>query len=137
MTKSKKERLHYVDVAKGLLILMVILLHVSYTTIHDYSIKNALFEGNLVFVNVVFTPFFMPAFFVITGMCTNFYKPFILFIWSSIKSIIIPVLIVMLPFNFYITNSFDASFILVDACWRWFCFALFILRGFLFYNGKL
>lgn len=79
-------RISYLDVAKGLLILSVLIHHIPYTAekagvnLHEY------FQ----IYRLLIVPFFMPAFFVITGWCTNFDKGFKTFLWSNVKGLLIP-----------------------------------------------
>lgn len=82
-------RIEYLDIAKGILILLVIFDHLpdvfevvlnqSNTILHE--IDNSQW---------VFKCFFMPAFFVITGMCSNFKLDFKNFTKKNFKSLIIP-----------------------------------------------
>lgn len=84
----EKERLHYIDVAKGLLILMVIYGHI-YAVMHTNEINNTFADYIRQSCNL-FISFYMPCFFVITGFCSNFKKPFFQFIFQSFKTIILP-----------------------------------------------
>ena len=67
-----KERLHYIDVAKGLLIFLVIIHHQPQLA-REYGISNGFLVACDNFSNY-YDAFFMPAFFIITGYCTNFIK---------------------------------------------------------------
>lgn len=82
-------RLHYIDVAKGLLILTVLCHHVPHVSA-IYNVNNA-FVDFLKSTSVIYISFFMPAFFIITGYCTNFFKyNFIKFFLNNCKSILLP-----------------------------------------------
>lgn len=82
------KRLHWVDVVKGILMLMVIWGHSDNQCI-SAGIEDPIVT-NLCWIEHTWTPYFMCAFFVITGYCSNFNKPFIPFVISKIKSLIIP-----------------------------------------------
>lgn len=84
-----KMRLHYIDLAKGILILMVAYGHVWYRICHTDGYDNA-YMANLHELVNLWVAFFMPAFFVITGMCSNFDKARKTFLVNQIKTILIP-----------------------------------------------
>ena len=81
-------RLHWVDVVKGLLILMVIWGH-SDNQATSAGINDSVVT-KLCWIEHTWAPYFMCAFFVITGYCSNFNKAFKPFVISKIKSLIIP-----------------------------------------------
>ena len=84
-----KERLHYVDVCKGLLILMVIWQHipefVSWAGV-DSSVIESCGGGS----SWLFWGFYMQAFFLTNGFTSNFKKDFRPFLWGSFKALLIP-----------------------------------------------
>lgn len=84
-----KKHLHYMDVAKGMLILMVAFGHVWYVICHNKGFDNPHMSNIHDLVNL-WVSFFMPAFFVITGYCSSFDKPFSMFLVQQVKSILIP-----------------------------------------------
>lgn len=84
-----KKRLHYIDLTKGILILMVAYGHVWYRICHTDGYDNLYMTNMHEFVNL-WVAFFMPAFFVITGMCSNFEKARKTFLLNQIKTILIP-----------------------------------------------
>ena len=131
-----KERLAYIDIAKGVLILFLLMGHAL------LFIRN---EGvNDTFINrfqqtrmYLWSPYYMPAFFVITGFCSNFHKPFGTFLWQNFKTLKIPAMI----FGTFLTivtmvshHTLSASGITrhVALCWLdsglWFLDALFISK---------
>ena len=81
------EREKYIDIAKGLLILMVVIHHLP-------QVGNRLCNLNSEFLNTinsysfVVSAFFMQAFFIITGLCSSFNKPVKQFISSNFKTLI-------------------------------------------------
>lgn len=85
--KEIRERLHYLDVAKGLLMLLVIIHHTF--IYNNESLKDCDIDLIMPIQNF-WVSFFMPAFFVITGYCTNFNRKFGDYVWRNFKSIMIP-----------------------------------------------
>lgn len=79
-----------------------------------------------------FIPFYMPCFFVITGLCSNFNKPLKQIIWTGIKTILLPSyfisLLLLLP-NFSIENIYNLiKSIILWGSGYWFLTALFVSR---------
>lgn len=121
-----KERLHYIDIAKGLLILLVIYDHL--TDMYLYSLKlhnNYISELNN--WQWIYKLFFMPAFFAITGMCSNFDKPFIPFIKNNFKSLIVPNIIIGILLSPHIILLKLWGAILYGGTF-WFLSALFVAK---------
>lgn len=85
----KKEYLHYIDVAKGILILLVLFHHLP-QVMDNYFIYDIEVLNNIQSKSFLYVSFFMPAFFVITGRCSNFSKPFRHFFWGNVKTLLIP-----------------------------------------------
>lgn len=86
--KTAAERVHWVDVAKGILILLVIFHHIPQVALSkgwDTSTWNAIND-----IRYFYCCFFMAAFFLLTGYCSGFKKSFFPFLWRSFKSLIIP-----------------------------------------------
>lgn len=113
-----KERLCYIDAAKGLLVILVLFYHLP-VILNDSSHINCEYFKVIGDIAKLYTPFFMPAFFVITGYCTNFEKNKILFVMSIFKGLIIPMLTLniipcILSFNL---NAFQ-QFLRLDF-WLW------------------
>lgn len=87
----KKDRLHWVDIAKGMLILMLIIHHLSSAfKLSDIDTSEFLF---LTCWQPIFTTFFMPAFFIISGYCSNFSKGAVTFWLDLAKHLILPLLL--------------------------------------------
>lgn len=86
---EKKQRIAYYDVMKGILICLVMFNHINYETLYVSQIENPTFR---IFCNNqwVFTCFFMPAFFLVTGICSNFNKPFKPFLINNAKALLVP-----------------------------------------------
>lgn len=125
-------RLHYIDVAKGLLILMVVYGHIDGTAT-ELGFVNSSIDDIHRGVNV-FVAFYMPCFFVITGFCSDFGKPFKTFFLSSIKTILLPAFLFSFVFS-EAWNLTDLTF-LKNFIYKWILFggeywflsALFIAR---------
>ena len=83
-----KERIHWIDVAKGILILFLIVHHFgSAFKLTDIPQDDYRFLMSWQFV---FTSFFMQAFFFMSGYCSSFNKEVKLFFWSLFKQLILP-----------------------------------------------
>lgn len=92
----------------------------------------------------LWTPYYMPAFFVITGFCSNFDKPFSTFLWQNFKTLKIPAmifgtflaLVTMMSHHAFSFQRFlhHVSFCVVESG-LWFLDALFIAK--LLYWGIL
>ena len=82
------KRIHYLDIAKGILILLLLVSHYS-SARHRLDVSNDyfyLFDS----WQFIFRAFFMQAFFVISGYCSNFNKPFKSFFNTQFKQLFIP-----------------------------------------------
>lgn len=69
-------RIGYIDTLKGFLMLVVVAHHVPYYALRVYHCENEFFSSFMFAREFVYMPYFMTAFFVCTGMCSNFEKPF-------------------------------------------------------------
>lgn len=81
-------RITWIDLAKGLLILAVIFHHIhmhGYIILHETRVSAILDRFDDYWVI-----WFMPCFFMITGLCSNFNRDFPSFISSSLKTLILP-----------------------------------------------
>jgi len=85
---AKSERLSYIDIAKGILIMLVVFHHIP------HIVKNAgMYDPFCLLLDskrYIYTTFFMPAFFLVTGFCSNFDVPFFKFLKKNVKTILIP-----------------------------------------------
>lgn len=86
--KIINKRLLYIDVAKGILIWMVILGHISYFIL-PYS-NDPICSNVNPLLSFFCNPYYLPAFFMVTGYCSHFDKDFVPFLWSNIKALKIP-----------------------------------------------
>lgn len=101
---NSKKRIPYFDVAKGVLICLVIISHIYLETLTVAKIPNSTFAWMRSW-QWIHVSFFMPAFFIITGLCSNFEKEFKPFFISNVRSILIPAIVFDLVF-FTIPNLF-------------------------------
>lgn len=104
---SVKQRLNYIDVAKGILILMVIYNHTG-----NLAVASGIHNSVIDFIPETrfFHSFFMPAFFVIAGMCSNYNKDFKSFCISNAKALLIPavtLLFVRILVRYIFTGTFS------------------------------
>lgn len=99
-----KQRILFLDIAKGLLILFLLLHHVPFQGGYVVSPAMESIKSSVVF----YGPFFMSAFFIISGYCTNFNKKFVQFLLSSVKGILLP------AFTFSVISSIVKIFVYDD-----------------------
>lgn len=77
-----------IDVAKGLLIILLLYNHTAvYSFIADIHDPVANFIEDS---KSLFTVFFMQSFFLITGYCSSFNRKFGPFLWRNVKTLVIP-----------------------------------------------
>ena len=87
-----KQRIIYFDIAKGILILFLLMGHALLFIKHE-GVNDVFINGFQKCRLYIWTAYYMPAFFVITGYCTSFDKPFLPFLWKNIKTLKIPAII--------------------------------------------
>lgn len=127
-----KQRLDYIDVAKGLLILLVVCHHIPYEAQNTFFVSSTSWMFK---VQPLYVSFFMPAFFILTGYCSHFSSNFLLFLRKNLKSLILP------AFIFYMLNEiyhwvlfeqeidvYRSLFIFAKSGGAWFVPALFLSK---------
>ena len=131
---SGTKRIAYIDVAKGLLILSVVLHH---NILSSYSLSHQQNETTMFlqdFQYYMWIPFFMPAFFVLTGYSSNFEKPFKPFISSLVMAIGCPLFFFdIIPYNIEAFHRLNFVDWLAQMPWtlqRFFRYSLWFLRTF-------
>lgn len=152
MVMSKNEfvnnnRITWVDIAKGLLILIVVWSHVPSIALSQrlgLHHEGLNIMGKLMFI---FNCFFMHAFFVLSGYTTNFKKNFTEFFYSSFKSLIIPAfcfsIITCLLYSLLFQDLYFVHLVFSKEYWCtgflffWFLDALFLSRLFCYLLVKL
>ena len=85
---GNSHRISYLDVAKGALIILLVFAHFR-SALNRTDFKNDYFEYVYGW-NSIFTCFYMPAFFLISGYCSNFRKDPKTFLKSLLKSLVLP-----------------------------------------------
>lgn len=123
-----EQRLRYIDLMKGITIILVLLHHFIWLNFDVLSVKNNSFE--ILYKNQhFFSSIIMPIFFFASGYCSNFNQKALFFIRKNIKSLIIPGIIFGLfinlirgqyPFVKYVKMSVYYGYFSF-----WFLFALF------------
>ena len=99
-TYISKQRDYSIDMAKGILIAMLIFHHINDTG-RMAGIENDVIECMRLVQPPLIVCYFMPAFFLISGMCSNFNKDFLPFLVNQIKGLIIPAISFILLFHIY------------------------------------
>lgn len=86
--EGNAHRIKYLDIAKGILIIMLVFAHFR-TGVNKADFEDDHFKYVYGW-NSIFTCFYMPAFFLISGYCSNFKKDFKTFLNSLFKSLVLP-----------------------------------------------
>lgn len=89
---SEKKRVPYYDIAKAILIIFVVIHHFLWYSHSLLNFNNPTCDFLFKYQGV-FLCFFMPGFFFVTGVCSNFNKPFKVFILNNFKTLIVPSII--------------------------------------------
>lgn len=139
----EKKRLHYIDVTKGILILIVVFGHISWQA-DITGITNSFFQI-AEWSNYLYSPFYMAAFFAVTGFCANFDKPYKLFLLSDIKTLLLPSIslcVVAAAIRYCMMGEWDLSWVAPDRILRfcslhWFLPALFWAKQIHYFIHKL
>lgn len=128
-----KQRVRYLDIAKGLLIILLVFAHFR-SALARTDFENELF----VYVygwNSIFICFYMPAFFLISGYCSNFKKGILSFTKSLLRNLLLPLfalsLINDIAYSLMVTHQ-DLTTVLLNAITRggtlWFIQALILAK---------
>ena len=105
---GQNQRISYLDVTKGLLIIMVAFSHIQWLSqSFDGSASEKWFLLNKIGM-YLWVPFYMPCFFVITGFCSNFNKNFAVFLKSKIVTLLFPMLVLSFSIHWFIWSMFTA-----------------------------
>lgn len=96
-----KNRIAYIDVAKGILILCLLFGHMI-IELNIHGVDDEVLHGMWKLVPV-YNSFFMPCFFLITGFCSTFDIPFRTYLWKNIKTLLLPAIVLTL-FSSYLTD---------------------------------
>lgn len=120
-----KERLHYIDVAKGILIILVVIHHtpmVGQKVGIDCLSSQIISDTSWIYISA-----FMPAFFVITGYCSNFNTEFKCFLLRNAKTILLP--------GFTLGTISVWINLISDGCTNWIEYCRIGFRTFILYGG--
>lgn len=96
----KEGRDSSIDMAKGILIAMLIFHHIV-DVCAQLDVSNIVISAMRSIQKQMIVCYFMPAFFMITGICSNFNKPFFPFVKNQVKSLLIPAVSFILLFHIY------------------------------------
>lgn len=119
--------------SKGLLIIMLIFHHIVYYgfTCFDINIDVLKFMSDIQIPLIV--SYFMPAFFFITGICSNFEKDYKTFLISQVKSLLVPLFFCTIfnwaYYNRTLSGLFFEFYMWKDGNLFWFLFALFFSKN--------
>ena len=100
-------RLPYMDVMKGILIIMVVFGHIYYALwkYGELTLDNVTYNITSFIANVLIAPYYMAAFFFVTGFCSNFHKPITVQIKDDIKRLVVPGFIISIVMGFFTTST--------------------------------
>lgn len=143
MNTHPKERIHYLDVTKGVLILLLLLHHFESAT-KDFSMLNTYFE---LFTSwqTVFMAFFMQCFFIISGYCSSFDIAPKRFFYKIFRQLLVPWIVfevlIALFWAFYHSDFSPgrfASFFFTEPCTAlWFLNALIFSKTVIYLLRKV
>lgn len=130
-----KSRLDYIDIAKGILIMCLVYGHLA--IISKWQGLDDIVINKWIPATVpLYSSFFMPAFFILSGYCSTFKIKFKVYIWKTFKILIIPAIILKLLAGYgldaILGNSLSWNHFLDLSTWfttgmdaPWFIFSLF------------
>ena len=111
---GSSSRIRWVDVAKGILILLLLLSHLPSAT-NRLHIDRSLFW----FINnwsIIYVSFYMQAFLFLSGFCSSFSKPLYLFCEGLFRQLILPFFlfetIILIEYSFWTLHEFSIKWIL-------------------------
>lgn len=132
-----QNRIHYIDIAKGILILMVIFHHLTHNAHYTFGIETDTFQM-IDNINLFYMCFFMQAFFLISGYCSSFTESFKTLIKKNLKQLILPALCISIMVRFvrfvvyqdisYLQIIFKPHYWAYAFGGYWFVYTLFICR---------
>lgn len=122
MTKAK-ERIEYYDIAKGILMILLLAGHFEITS-SETGLDCDNFHKTIWYVAPFYTSFFMQAFFLISGFLSGFSSDFKTFLYKNIKALILPPFIVFALLKTFCCLTLNHSISLDD-----YMFILYFLQG--------
>ena len=100
------KRLNWIDSSKGILIILVVIGHIAYWG-QKYGHTSA-YDFVATF-NFALLPYYMPAFFIITGFVANFNMPFFKFFKKNFLSLIVPNIFLGTILNYWLKLFLNAG----------------------------
>lgn len=137
-----KERIHWIDVAKGLMIIGMVFNHII-----NYSTKMGVDISTFPWYHVggAYGVFTMQSFFILSGYTTNFNQNFKHFMWKQIKGLLIPYVSFMLICSLvayfvwgvpFVQEMYgEKYFFLIEG--YWFLSALFVAKVLIYLINKI
>lgn len=86
---ASTKRIPFIDIAKGIMIILLIFHHLPQVSKILLGLENVTLEA-LDGLKYIYCTFFMQAFFVITGYCSNFDKNYKKFLTDDVRTILLP-----------------------------------------------
>lgn len=137
--KIISKRLHYVDIAKGILICLVICSHIDWIWTSEFAGFGIIQDISK--YNYIYTSFYMPAFFMLSGLFLNASREIKNHLLSVFKSLFLPAFffgIIVAIFNNSITSPIQfAKIQLVNGGMFWFIASLIVCRFICIFIAKL
>mgnify|MGYP004467324217 CR=1 FL=1 len=139
--QTLKDRDSSLDMAKGILIAMLIFHHIVDVGIRLNNINNNVLSIMEMIQSPLIVCYFMPSFFIITGMCSTFKKQFIPFFIRQIKTLLLPAIVFVFLFHLYQGDSLktllgDVKRLFWLGSDYWFITALFEAKIFYYFLRK-
>lgn len=138
MNSILKQRYPFIDMAKGMLIVCLVFHHIVSIARKEISVDNMMYITK---IDVLFVPYFMQAFFFITGFCSSFNKKFSSFLITNIKTLLFPLLFFSVLTQLIDWLLWDDEFLYVTVFGKkfffvielfWFLSSLFIAKHMMF-----
>jgi len=102
-----KQRIPYIDIAKGLLICCLLYGHmIIFTRMEGFDDPFMSFIQKSV---KLYSGFFMQTFFFITGYCSSFNRTLKVFLWNNVRTILIPSVLLTIISGYGLEVLFDKS----------------------------
>lgn len=136
--ESQKQRIAYFDIAKGIMIAYLIIHHIV-----DYGSKEYGLSGNCLFkiISEVQRPimlcYFMPAFFLITGFCSNYNDVFRSFFVKQVRTLLFPAfLVTFIYYSYKYPIMIIIDNIIMKGGMYWFLTSLFFAKILYWFMNK-
>lgn len=126
-------RIAYLDIAKGILTSLVVFHHIAFQA-NIAGINNGCIQWNFTFLPL-YSSWFMPAFFIITGFCSNFLCSYKSFIKKNIATLFWPMICFYLLVSLFQIGTLTVDRVLKDLSIgiNWFLVSLFFSKNIYFF----